>query len=65
MGPIDDHSKRFKDVANAQKACAPNIIPDVEVGLGILLRNLYRSFEVLSAILLLKVFALGLNVYED
>ena len=64
MGPIDDHFKHFKHVVNEQKAYAPNIIPDHEVDLGIPLKNLYRSFEVLSVILL-KVFALGLDIHED
>ena len=64
MGPIDDHSRHFQDVVSAQKAYAPNILPGDEIDLGVRLINLYRSFEDLSAILL-KVFALGLDVHED
>lgn len=64
MGPIDDHSKHFQNVITARKAYAPNIIPDDEIDLGIPLAKLYRSFEDLSTILL-KIFALGLDVHED
>ena len=64
MGPIDDHSKHFQNVITARKAYAPNIIPDDEIDLGMPLAKLYRSFEDLSAILL-KIFALGLDVHED
>ena len=33
MGPVDDHSRHFQDVVSAQKAYAPNILPDDEIDL--------------------------------
>jgi isopenicillin N synthase-like dioxygenase len=64
LGPIDDHSAYFADLAGAQSAYTANILPDVPSGIDATLTTLYRAFEQLTSVVF-RVFACALALPED
>ena len=64
LGPLNDHREYFQYFPEAQKAYAPNILPEPSIGLSTALKSLYLSYEKLSDILL-RIFAIGLEQNED
>ncbi len=64
VGPIDDNSAYFADLAEAQSAYAANILPNVPAGIDAMLIALYHAFEQLTSDLF-RVFACALALPDD
>jgi isopenicillin N synthase-like dioxygenase len=64
LGPIDDNSENFADLAEAQSAYVANILPTIPAGIDATLIALYRAFERLT-LEVLRVFAYALAMPED
>lgn len=64
VGPIDDNSLYFADLAEAQSGYAANILPSVPAGIDATLIALYRAFERLTSDLF-RVFACALALPDN
>lgn len=64
LGPIDDHSRHYAHLSDAETAYAANIVPDRPEGFDTALIDLYRGFERLS-VDLTRIMALALDLEEE
>jgi isopenicillin N synthase-like dioxygenase len=64
LGPIDDNSAYFANLAEAQPAYAGNILPSVPAGIDATLVALYRAFERLTSDVF-RVFTCALALPDE